>query len=96
MRDNVLEIPDVSGMMAEEQVDEALLVIERRKANLKIRQAEEILSSLEITAPHKCIVVFRKDWRGNLPQVGDMVWRGQSLAEIPALDEFRTIEATNQ
>ena len=70
------------------QADEALLVIERRKANLKIRQAEETLSSLGITAPHKGIVVFRKDWRGNLPQVGDMVWRGQPLAEIPALDEM--------
>lgn len=70
------------------QIDESLLFIERRKANLKIQQAEESLSSLEIRAPHEGIVVFPRDWRGNLPQVGDMTWRGQPLAEIPVLDEM--------
>jgi RND family efflux transporter MFP subunit len=55
---------------------------------MKIRQAEESLSALEVRAPHEGIVVFQRDWRGEQAQVGDMAWRGQSLAEIPALGEM--------
>lgn len=70
------------------KAEEDLLFIERRKANMKIQQAEESLRSLEVRAPHDGIVVFHRDWRGDLPQVGDMAWRGQRLAEIPVLEEM--------
>ncbi|MFQ5789552.1 MAG: efflux RND transporter periplasmic adaptor subunit [Acidobacteriota bacterium] len=65
-----------------------LLAIERRKAELKIQQARQGLTALEIRAPHDGIVVFRRDWLGNIRQVGDVVMRAQPLAEIPALDEM--------
>ncbi len=70
------------------KAEEDLLFIERRKANMKIQQAEESLRSLEVRAPHEGIVVFHRDWRGDLPQVGDMAWRGQPLAEIPVLEQM--------
>ena len=71
------------------KTDEDLLIIERSQAELKIRQAEDGLSALEMKAPHDGIVVFRRDWRGELPEVGDMVWRNQALGEIPMLDEMQ-------
>jgi len=67
-----------------------LLSIERRAAQTQLDQAHDALASLEVKAPHDGILVFRRNWRGELPKVGDSVWRGQSLAEIPLPD---TMEA---
>ncbi|HKQ60202.1 MAG TPA: HlyD family efflux transporter periplasmic adaptor subunit, partial [Candidatus Polarisedimenticolaceae bacterium] len=60
----------------------ALLAIERRKAQLKIEQAERALGALEVRAPHDGIFVLRDLW-GRMPEVGAVVWRGNPLAEIP-------------
>jgi multidrug efflux pump subunit AcrA (membrane-fusion protein) len=60
-----------------------LLTIERRAAQTQLDQANQALAALEVKAPHDGIMVFRRNWRGELPRVGDSVWRGQSLAEIP-------------
>ena len=65
-----------------------LLGIERKKAELKIRQAEDGLQSLQIVAPHDGIVIFERDWRGNIPRVGETVWPGRPVASIPQLDEM--------
>ncbi len=65
-----------------------LLEINRQRASLKIRQAEDGLKSLQIVAPHDGIAIFERDWLGNLPQVGETVWSGRSLASIPELDEM--------
>ncbi len=66
--------------------DRDLLGIERRKADLKVRQGEEALLALEVVSPHDGILIYQRDWRGNMPRVGDSVWSGQPLAEIPELD----------
>ena len=66
--------------------DLALVDIDRRKADLRIGQAEKGLRALEITAPHAGIVVYQRDWRGNTTRVGDTVWPGEEIAEIPRLD----------
>ncbi len=67
------------------KVDLDLLGIERHKADLKIEQARKGLTGLEVKAPHDGILVFKREWRG-IPKVGDTVWKGQPLAEIPRLD----------
>jgi multidrug efflux pump subunit AcrA (membrane-fusion protein) len=67
-----------------------LLEIERRKAELRIEEAEAGLQALEITAPHDGILVYERDWSGQIPQVGQTFWNGNTLAEIPNLD---TMEA---
>jgi hypothetical protein len=61
----------------------ALLAVERRKARLKIDQAERALAALEVAAPKAGVVVLERDGRGNPPRVGDSVWPGQPLGEIP-------------
>lgn len=62
-----------------------LIALEGRKAQLKIDKAERELAALELKAPHDGIVVLKRNWRGELPQVGQVVWSGQALAEIPDL-----------
>ena len=65
-----------------------LLEIERRRAEIKIRRAEQSLHALEVTAPYDGVLVLERDWRGNTVRVGDSVWNGQPLAEIPDLAQM--------
>jgi HlyD family secretion protein len=62
--------------------------IEAGKAQLKLDIAERSLRSLRITAPHDGILVLERSWRGETPFVGDTVWPGQKIAEIPDLAEL--------
>lgn len=68
----------------------ALLRIEMRKAEARIEQARRALQALAVTAPHDGVLILKRDWRGETPRVGDTVWNGQALAEIPDLS---TMEA---
>jgi len=65
-----------------------LLAIERRKAELKMGVAQKALSSLDVRAPHDGVLVFKRDYRSEPLRVGDSVWSGQQLAEIPELGEM--------
>lgn len=62
-----------------------LLAIERRRADLSYDRAREGLDSLTIAAPHDGLVVFRRNWRGDMPRVGETVYAGFPLADIPEL-----------
>lgn len=66
-----------------------LLGIEGRKAGLKIGKARKEMAALEIKAPHDGIVVLQRDWKGDFPQVGQTVWSGYPLAEIPDLSKLQ-------
>jgi RND family efflux transporter MFP subunit len=66
-------------------VELELIELEKRKAEIKISQAEAALRSLEVRAPHDGIFVLKRDWRG-VTEVGQSVWPGQPLAELPRLD----------
>jgi len=68
--------------------DVALGEIERSKAEIQIRQAEKGLGSLRVPAPHDGLIVLEHDWRGNTVTVGETVWPGQKIAEIPDLESL--------
>jgi len=67
----------------------ALLDIETRRANQRIEQARVGLDELEVRAPHSGLLTWSRDWRGEIPQVGQQVWAGQQLAEIPSLERMK-------
>ncbi len=77
------------------RVERDLLSIEDRKAGMKITQAEQGLRALQVVAPHDGILVLSRNWRGDMPRIGDMMWRGQPIGEIPELatDEGRGVRA---
>lgn len=68
----------------------AVIDVERKKAKLAIDHATQALSSMEVTAPNDGVLVLQRNWNGALPKLGDQLFPGQSLAEIPILD---TMEA---
>ena len=65
-----------------------LLALERQRADLTIERAEAGLAQLEVTAPHDGIFVLSRD-RGDIAQVGQSIWPGQPIAEIPQLDSMK-------
>jgi RND family efflux transporter MFP subunit len=71
------------------RADRDLLTIEEKKAGLKIRNAEQGLNALELHAPYDGILVLQRDWRGDVPRVGNSVWPGQPLGEIPDLNSMK-------
>jgi multidrug efflux pump subunit AcrA (membrane-fusion protein) len=68
------------------QSNAAVLAVERQKAQLAISHAKAELAEMEIDAPNDGIFVLRRSWRGELPKLGDSIWPGQDIAEIPLLD----------
>jgi HlyD family secretion protein len=71
------------------RVEHDLLAIEDRRAGIKIKQAEEGLQALQVTAPHDGILVMTRNWRGDMARVGDTMWRGQPIGEIPELTSMQ-------
>jgi multidrug efflux pump subunit AcrA (membrane-fusion protein) len=72
---------DATARQAQAQID--LLGIQRRKADLKIRQARQGLDSLVVRAPHAGFLTLERSWQGNVLKAGDQVWPGQKLGELP-------------
>jgi len=68
--------------------ERALGEIDAGKARLKIDIAEKGLRSLRIEAPHDGLLVLERNWRGEVTFVGDTLWPGQKLAELPDLSEL--------
>ncbi|HEV8580807.1 MAG TPA: HlyD family efflux transporter periplasmic adaptor subunit [Thermoanaerobaculia bacterium] len=66
-----------------------LLQIKIRQAEAKIQQARQGLQALTVTAPHDGVLILKRDWRGETTRVGDNVWNGQPLAEIPDLSTMK-------
>lgn len=85
-KDHALEAARTRESLAQAELD--LLGIERRKAVLKIEQASRGLAALEVAAPHDGIFVLKSQW-GRRPEVGQTVWGGQPLAELPQLDAMQ-------
>jgi HlyD family secretion protein len=69
--------------------DRDLVSIEQRKADLKIRNAEQGLHALEMRSPYDGILVLQRDWRGDVVRVGDTVWPGSPIGEIPDLNSMK-------
>jgi hypothetical protein len=65
-----------------------LLDVERKKATLAIEQARAALDGLEVNAPHDGILVLQRDWNGQVMREGQQAWPGQTVAEIPLLEEM--------
>jgi HlyD family secretion protein len=68
--------------------DRALAEIEAGKARVKLAMAKKSLETLRIVAPHDGLLLLEKKWTGGTFFVGDSVWPGQKIGEIPDLSEL--------
>ena len=67
------------------RVEIDILKIGERKAETKIDRARQGLEAMSISAPHDGIFVLKNQWGGQA-SVGETVWRGQQVGELPALE----------
>lgn len=58
------------------------------QAELKVKQAEQSLRASTVAAPHDGLLVLERSWSGDIMQVGQTLWPGQKVAEIPDLSEL--------
>jgi multidrug efflux pump subunit AcrA (membrane-fusion protein) len=66
-----------------------LIEIDRRRAESEVKRAEEALSRLEVKAPNAGVLVLERDWRGLNKSVGDTVWPGEKLGELPKVSDMQ-------
>ncbi|HEX2685030.1 MAG TPA: HlyD family efflux transporter periplasmic adaptor subunit [Kofleriaceae bacterium] len=64
----------------------AVIGVEHQKAELAVSHARATLKGMEIVAPTDGIFVLERNWRGAMPKLGDSLWPGQAVAQIPILD----------
>jgi hypothetical protein len=81
------DVLGIRGSLA--AVERDLIGIDDRKAGIKIKQAEDGLRALQVVAPHDGILVMQRNWRGEMARVGDSMWRGQPIGEIPELSSMK-------
>jgi multidrug efflux pump subunit AcrA (membrane-fusion protein) len=67
-----------------------LIAVEQQKAEIAINHAKSALDSMELKAPHGGLFVLQRNWRGEYPKLGQQMWPGQRIADIPLLE---TMEA---
>ena len=68
--------------------ERALGEIDTAKANLKLDRARQSLGALRVTAPHDGLLVLERNWRGETTFVGDTLWPGQKVGELPDLSRL--------
>ena len=58
-------------------------------AQSEVKRAEDALTRLEVKAPNAGVLVLERDWRGLNKSVGDTVWPGEKLGELPKVSDMQ-------
>jgi multidrug efflux pump subunit AcrA (membrane-fusion protein) len=96
-KDGFLEWKETSIV---EQHTNEMAVLDIRKVGVatKFKQHQQALSSLEVISPYSGLLVYEKDRRGEKPAIGQTVFPGRPIAQIPNLDDMQAslfVQANN-
>jgi multidrug efflux pump subunit AcrA (membrane-fusion protein) len=80
------DVKAIEGKVSKSELE--LHRISQDQAGREVKRAEDGLGNLEVKAPHPGILVLERDWKGETVKVGDQVWRGMKLAELPLVAEL--------
>jgi HlyD family secretion protein len=61
----------------------------RDRAAARVRETEAAIARMTVTAPRDGTIIYNSDGRGEKKKIGDSVWRGQTVLEIPDLRRMR-------
>jgi len=75
----------------DEQHDSEMAVLDIRKSgrDVQYQRFQQALSSLEVVSPFEGLLVYEKDRRGEKPSVGQTIFPGRAIAQIPNLDNMQ-------
>ncbi|MCF6262684.1 MAG: HlyD family efflux transporter periplasmic adaptor subunit [Xanthomonadales bacterium] len=74
-----------------QKVEKEGLEGEREKSRNKVAELEADISKATVIADEEGIFVVGRDHRGNRVKVGDQVWRGRKVAEIPDMQSLQIL-----
>ena len=85
------EFLDWKKLSVNSQSKGAIEVIDIKKQGhlVKYQQHQESLVKLEVRAPYDGLLVYEKNWRGEKATVGQTVFPGHTIAEIPNLSKMQ-------
>lgn len=78
-----------SSIVDQHTSEMAVLDIRKRGMQIKFDQHQQALSSLEVVSPYNGLLVYQKDRRGEKPVIGQTVFPGRPIAQIPNLDNMQ-------
>jgi len=84
--DHARGVQAVEKAVAENQLE--LHDITRRQHGRELLRARSGLERLKVLAPKAGILVLARSWSGEPVRIGDTVWSGQKVAEIPVIAEL--------
>jgi len=61
----------------------------RSAAAARVREIEGHLERMRVPAPRDGIVIYVANWQGEKTKVGDTVWRGMPILQVPDLSQLR-------
>jgi HlyD family secretion protein len=61
----------------------------RDRAAARVRETEAAIARMTVTAPRDGTIIYESSGRGEKKKIGDSVWRGQTVLEIPDLRRMR-------
>ncbi|MFC4701579.1 efflux RND transporter periplasmic adaptor subunit [Glaciecola siphonariae] len=67
----------------------AVLDIRRQGHATKFERHQKALSGLEVVSPYSGLLIYEKDRRGEKPSVGQTIFPGRPIAQIPNLDNMQ-------
>ncbi len=77
-------------LLARQAKAELGMLEERRAAAAsRVDEIDRYTERMQLTAPRSGIVIYEADWRGEKPKLGDQVWPGRTILQIPDLSHLR-------
>jgi len=58
------------------------------KLEKEVKTLKESIIKMKVKAPENGIVVYSTDWRGNKRSVGETIWKGETIMELPDLNHM--------
>jgi RND family efflux transporter MFP subunit len=87
-KDEFLEWKE-SSIDNQHKSESAVLDIRKSGHAAKFQRYQQALSKLEVVAPYSGLLIYEKDRRGEKPSVGQTIFPGRPIAQIPNLDNMQ-------
>ncbi|GAC29384.1 efflux RND transporter periplasmic adaptor subunit [Brumicola pallidula] len=87
-KDDFLEWKE-SSIDQQHESESAVLNIRNSGHAAKYDRHQQALSKLEVVSPYSGLLIYEKDRRGEKPSVGQTVFPGRTIANIPNLDNMQ-------
>ena len=67
----------------------ASLEDKRDRADQRVREIQDAIRRMTVTAPRDGTVIYVSNWRDEKKKVGDSCWREEKIVEVPDLDRMK-------